>query len=81
MDKKTIFTSELHRSKSMLAAGDRPEYWLGYERGLRRAFYGDQFGTQEEHETWLAAADADPDDRPRHERGQGYRDGLAKLGE
>lgn len=79
MNKKTTFETELRRAESMRAAGDRPDYWIGYERGLRRAFYGSSFGTDGEHETWMAAANADPDDRPRHERGLGYRDGLAKL--
>ena len=43
-------------------------YGTGYRRGLRRAFHGDSFGTEQEHETWLAREDSS---------GNGYRTGLA----
>jgi hypothetical protein len=54
---------------------DRAEYWIGYARGLRRLFHGENFGTPQEHDLWLAAVDSD--DVLRQQRGQGYRDGLA----
>jgi len=69
---------ELLKARTLRKRGDRPEYWTGYERGLRRAFLGDQFGTEQEHELWLTFA-ADGVDPMRRERGQGYRDGLLVL--
>ena len=53
---------------------DRAEYWIGYARGLRRAYHGENFGTGEEHDLWLAAVESD--DVLRKQRGHGYRDGL-----
>ena len=72
------FRSELLKARTFRKLGDRPEYWIGYERGLRRAAFGDRFGTEQEHELWLTFA-ADGVDRVRRERGQGYRDGLLVL--
>lgn len=57
----------------------RTEYWIGYQRGLRRAFHGENFGTAEEHALWLAAVESD--DVLRQQRGQGYRDGLKGTGQ
>lgn len=34
------------------------DFWIGYERGLRRHFYGDRFGTPQEHKIWLSFADS-----------------------
>jgi hypothetical protein len=75
---KSQFEREMHRAAAMRAAGDRPDYWDGYERGLRRAYHGERFGSPEEHGLWLSQADSD--DEQRRERGQGYRDGLATGG-
>ena len=75
---RTRFQHEMNRAAAMRAAGDRPDYWSGYERGLRRAYHGERFGTTEEHNLWLSQADSD--DEQRRERGQGYRDGLATGG-
>jgi hypothetical protein len=52
----------------------KAEYWTGYQRGLRRAYHGESFGTMQEHVLWLAAAASE--DVLRQQRGQGYRDGL-----
>lgn len=52
----------------------RSEWWVGYMRGLRRAHHGERFGSQAEHEMWLAAADST--DPKRSALGQGYRAGL-----
>ena len=73
------FEHEMGRAATMGAAGDRPDYWAGYARGLRRAFHGTRFGTDAEHALWLAQSDNE--DEQRRERGQGYRDGLAAGGE
>jgi hypothetical protein len=50
------------------------DYCSGYKRGLRRRFHGESFGTDSEHQQWLhLGLDGDP----RHDVGQGYRDGFA----
>jgi hypothetical protein len=73
---EALFKSEMLKARTLRERGERADYWLGYERGLRRGFHGAQFGTEQDHENWLSLA-ADPEDRTRRERGQGYRDGLA----
>lgn len=52
----------------------RSEWWVGYTRGLRRAHHGERFGTQAEHELWLAASESS--DQKRAALGRGYRAGL-----
>lgn len=52
----------------------RGDWWVGYMRGLRRAHHGERFGSQSEHEMWLAAAESD--DPKRAALGRGYRAGL-----
>ena len=37
-------------------------FWLGYIRGLRRANSGNIFGTNADHEKWLALDDANESD-------------------
>jgi len=75
MDKQT-FEHEMSRAKTFQGLEpDRAEYWIGYARGLRRAFHGETFGTAEEHALWLMALESD--DVLRKQRGEGYRDGLA----
>lgn len=55
----------------------RADYWLGYRRGIRRAYYGKLFGSDAEHTLWLALIDST--DRTHIERGRGYRDGLVNV--
>ena len=50
------------------------DYWMGKQRGLRRRFHGENFGTEDEHELWMASIDSD--DESRSARGRGYRDGY-----
>jgi len=71
------FKSEMHRAETMRGLADpmMSEYWAGYTRGLRRAYHGEKFGTAEEHEKWLSAANSR--DESRKQRGRGYKDGLA----
>lgn len=71
------FRSEMRRAMAMEKTTDidRAEYWRGYQRGLRRAYHGEKFGTPEEHALWLSLADR-ADERSK-QRGQGYRDALA----
>jgi hypothetical protein len=53
------------------------DYGSGYMRGLRRHYYGEKFGTPEEHKTWMSLG---RNGDPRVELGRGYRDGLAGRG-
>ena len=46
------------------------DYAAGYQRGLRRHYHGEQFGTEAEHQQWLGL------DGHRQELGDGYRDGV-----
>lgn len=74
MDRNT-FEHEMAKARTMQAVeSDRAEYWIGYQRGLRRTFHGEAFGTEQEHALWMQAADSE--DVLRMQRGQGYRDGL-----
>ena len=68
------FESKMHRARTMRDLGERPGYYTGYLRGLRRLFHGEKFGTGAEHQKWLRLLD-DPDEA-RHERGRGYLDGF-----
>jgi hypothetical protein len=69
------FQREMSRAKTFQGLEhDRAEYWTGYQRGLRRAYHGEAFGTMQEHTLWLEAASSD--DAMRRQRGQGYRGGL-----
>lgn len=74
-----VFGREMARAKSMLAADDNQDYWIGYQRRLRRAYHGESFGTEREHHQWLELVD--DGDVQRQSRGRGYRDGLMADGE
>jgi hypothetical protein len=67
------FESKMLRAKTMHDL-DKPDYWDGYMRGLRRFYHGENFGTADEHEKWMSLTGPD---ETRAERGRGYRDGLA----
>jgi len=73
---REAFVREMVKAMIFARLRKDPYYWEGYQRGLRRAYYGEIFGTEEEHNLWLALAD-DEVDETRRERGRGYRDGLA----
>ena len=73
----TNFASLMRRADALRRMEDDPihESWCtGYMRGLRRAHYGERFGTEAEHELWLSAAESD--DPSRAALGAGYRAGL-----
>ena len=72
----TRFLSLLKFARAHSYLGLRPDYWHGYQRGLRRGFQGELFSTNADHELWLRLA-ADGDDEASKERGRGYQDGLA----
>jgi hypothetical protein len=71
------FQSEMGRAETMRRLTANPaesEYYAGYIRGLRRAYHGESFGTEEEHTLRLSLTeDKDP---ARAAKGRGYRDGL-----
>lgn len=46
------------------------DYCTGYQRGLRRFYHGENFGTHQEHQQWLTL------DGHRQALGDGYRDGV-----
>jgi len=52
----------------------RSEWWGGYIRGLRRAHYGERYGTSEDHALWLSLVGSP--DAARDARGRGYEAGL-----
>lgn len=52
----------------------RHAWYTGYMRGLRRAHHGDAFGTDAEHQLFLAAANDHAPDRAA--LGNGYAAGL-----
>ena len=78
MDEAT-FRGEMARAKAMqeLSPGMDADYWAGYQRGLRRRYHGERFGTEEEHERFLSLSEEEGDEF-RRRFGEGYRDGLGK---
>ena len=80
MDRQA-FEAEMGKAKTFKnVEPERQDFWAGYQRGLRRGYHGENFGTDEEHAKWCGLADDDDDSR--QQRGQGYRAGFrcAKLG-
>jgi hypothetical protein len=72
------FLALMKKARNFSHLGGRPDYWHGYQRGLRRGFQGELFGTGDEHERWMRLADEGADNAAR-ERGRGYRDGLSAV--
>ena len=76
------FESVLAMGKSMqkLTADsqdyDRSEFWRGFQRGIRRLFYGKNFGTDEEHVKWMNCADGENGKKLQ----DGYRTGVNYRG-
>lgn len=72
---KETFESEMIRAKTFqVISSETHDYWMGYMRGLRKAFHGERFGTAAEHAVWCEAVYSR--DEQRSQRGKGYRDGL-----
>ena len=72
------FAHNLKAADTLRHTAERPEevwYWTGYARGLRRSFHGAIFGTEEEHQHWMAL-EGDP---TRDARRTGYVDGYRGL--
>jgi len=51
---------------------DRADYWIGFQRGVRRAYHGDNFGTEEEHQKYMNCRDGEY----RLQLQTGYRAGF-----
>ena len=72
------FLTLMKKARNFSHLGDRVHYWRGYQRGLRRGFQGELFGTDEEHKHWMRLAEEGADNAAR-EHGRGYRDGLSAV--
>ena len=73
------FLSLMNTARMQSYRGQEADYWHGYQRGLRRGYLGQLFGTDTEHQEWMRLADQGADKQSR-ERGRGYRDGLRACG-
>jgi hypothetical protein len=73
------FLSLMKTARMQSYRGGEADYWHGYQRGLRRGYMGQLFGTDAEHQLWMRLVDDGPD-KPSRDRGRGYRDGLAACG-
>jgi hypothetical protein len=73
------FLSLMRKARTHSYLGGSADYWHGYQRGLRRGFQGELFGTDGDHKRWMRLAD-DGSDKASRERGRGYRDGLSACG-
>jgi len=71
------FQHNMVGAKSLGKFSKRPEsdFWAGYQRGLRRLYHGEKFGTPKGHILWMGLAD--DRDESRQMRGLGYRFGFA----
>lgn len=73
----SYFSSLLRRADTLRRVEPDPiraEWYAGYMRGLRRAHHGERFGSEAEHQLWLAAAESTYPMRAA--LGRGYRAGL-----
>lgn len=77
MSRRNRFESLLQRAEIERGISDKPDYWVGYLRGLRRTYYGDAYGTDEEHALWLGLSERR--DQTHRDQGEGYLAGLAAL--
>lgn len=51
---------------------DRSDYWRGFQRGLRRLYHGEKFGTAEDHQKRMTCRNGDY----RRDLQTGYRAGF-----
>ena len=58
--KKLQFQSLLGMAKTMQSIDrEYADYWMGFQRGVRRLYHGENFGTHEEHEQFMNCADGE----------------------
>ncbi len=71
------FQSSMRAAKTFQGLSDAPndsDFWSGYQRGLRRLYHGEKFGTENEHLLWLSLVDSV--DEASKAGGRGYRAGF-----
>lgn len=71
------FEHNMRGAKQNATLSDEPhaqDFWSGYQRGMRRHYHGEKFGTAEEHTLWMSATDNS--DQSRRMRGLGYQSGY-----
>jgi len=68
------FKTLMLRAKTFQGITD-PEYWRGFQRGLRRLYHGENFGTEEEHRVWDGLV-KERGELNRRQLGEGYRAGC-----
>ena len=72
------FEMQLGKAKVLQSVEvERQDFWMGYARGLRRGYFGEKFGTDDEHTKWWGLAD--DEDNSRQQRGEGYRAGIRRV--
>jgi len=68
------FNSLMTRAKTFQEVDpEKSDFWRGYQRGLRRLYHGENFGTTEEHIQWMNCGDGEY----RKQLQAGYRTGFA----
>ncbi|MBA7644304.1 hypothetical protein ES703_52046 [subsurface metagenome] len=55
----------------------KAEFWYGFQRGIRRHYHGENFGTDQQHEKWMNCDDGEY----RKQLQAGYRAGFICDGE
>ena len=73
------FELKMHRAKTLQSVSTKTvesAYWVGYMRGLRRAYHRENFGTESEHNKWMSLINEI--DEQRKQMGIGYRAGLVE---
>lgn len=73
---KAQFDLEIARASSMILCDTKNiNYWVGYDRGAKKAYHGERFGTAIQHAIYCEMKYyVDPQIQ---EIGNGYRDGLS----
>ena len=74
MDQRTYLRETVRAVRMARAEPGYAEYWEGYRCGLRRAQFGTECGTEDQHHQWMAMAESA--DTIKAAFGRGYRDGL-----
>jgi hypothetical protein len=70
--RESFFKAAMALAYKSIKANDRPQYYMGYMRGLRRRYHGERFGTNTEHKQWLTLDGSYVRDEIR----KGYTDGY-----
>jgi hypothetical protein len=61
-------------AKTIMESSGRPDYWRGFQLGLQRRFYGEQFGTDLQHKIRMESIHSSSLDQL--DAGCGYHDGF-----